>query len=1079
MPDLDPIIQEIVVNGAQAIGELKDFAEQCLEDAAAANALNEKLAALTAWFAAAAGRVNDFRNSLLELAGMLSGAGDEEERLAITAGEAATATDVQASRVNDLRNSLAAATVAAGMFSHAEDNLRGAMGTKTAAVIIQDNRVNDLRNSFIGTAIAAESLVVVENMMSVANLVNAATMNTASKSAQNMRRWWFLSLTALHWIVAGTAELAAVLIPATVAAAAWAFVWLQGATNVQQHMTALFDATEAMGQAAGQTTGEMLGLSGAFQRAQNAANVQVYQAWGSAVDILRESFGGLATTGLEVGTIFDAFMGKLAFDFSSAGDASDVLNNVLAKMIPDLIEVGQFFGNLGHALALVGEQMPGLAEVMLGGLAVITHLIVAVLNFTNVLGHMGIPILTAVIALEEFQRWGGLFTTMMIKMGVSVEAATGKWFGWTRTGTTALAIIRILGAGIVTLVSGIGVAIRAIPIFAAETSVAGNAMIGFAAKIQLALDAMTPFQAVLILAAAVLAGYFIYKMITATTAAQKFTDALQKSVEVAKGWQVFTVIGNNIGELSRKIQQANDQIAQQTAQLNHLKSSTNNAAEGSHAYTGILANQENALNTSKAAVATYAAEIVKETQQSETANKNAQMLAKTFGISVPGAVALAAEANVSLTGVLKNQKGQWTALGQQILGTERGFQNMGATANMVGSYMQDIAVSEGLAGTKMQTVNQAIDQFVQNLTGGTSGMSQFEESLQNIGTIAADTANHLGSTNGQMTLTTSQFAHAMKTDVGIGAQAWSNFDQLVGSTVPQLTDWLRTAGTEGALSFGQVKTGILSAISQLLPYAKDSKTAQATILGLAQANGIQASTYPELVKQIKDAHDNQGKLNQIVDQGTTAMANLSKIAQNMGDVLSGQVTSALSQAALKASGFYTAETHLADALNHGSSEGKNAAYWARVVAGDVNKAGQQAQTAANKVGILATNLSRLHSKTIDVTTVIQTIGGVGTAQTQGESGHKVQADAGALLPPGMTVVHNQTSGYEAILTPGQLGGLMNQVAGGSGGGTTVHVHVGGSTFGTMQDITRAVQTGLNQKTLRNGSTQAFISGRKH
>jgi hypothetical protein len=79
--------------------------------------------------------------------------------------------------------------------------------------------------------------------------------------------------------------------------------------------------------------------------------------------------------------------------------------------------------------------------------------------------------------------------------------------------------------------------------------------------------------------------------------------------------------------------------------------------------------------------------------------------------------------------------------------------------------------------------------------------------------------------------------------------------------------------------------------------------------------------------------------------------------------------------------------------------------------------------------------------------------------------------------PGYTVAQNKTSQPEAVLTMGQMRQLA-AAGGGGAAGPSVVVHVHGTVVGT-QSVARAVQTALNQKTLRNGSTQAFIQGRLH
>ena len=68
---------------------------------------------------------------------------------------------------------------------------------------------------------------------------------------------------------------------------------------------------------------------------------------------------------------------------------------------------------------------------------------------------------------------------------------------------------------------------------------------------------------------------------------------------------------------------------------------------------------------------------------------------------------------------------------------------------------------------------------------------------------------------------------------GQGAQAWTNFDQVMGSTLPQLISWFQTAGAMGVLSGQKMKQGMLDALSGIVPYAQGNKAAEATVLALA------------------------------------------------------------------------------------------------------------------------------------------------------------------------------------------------------------------------------------------------------
>ena len=107
----------------------------------------------------------------------------------------------------------------------------------------------------------------------------------------------------------------------------------------------------------------------------------------------------------------------------------------------------------------------------------------------------------------------------------------------------------------------------------------------------------------------------------------------------------------------------------------------------------------------------------------------AEQIARAYHITIPQAMALAQTAGVNLTHSLKDQSGQWNQLGQQIKDQVEGFRAMGQPMGAVGTDMTALAISSGLAATKVSSLNQAWDQFMQGVTGGTTGLASFEQAL--------------------------------------------------------------------------------------------------------------------------------------------------------------------------------------------------------------------------------------------------------------------------------------------------------------------------------------------------------------
>ena len=172
-----------------------------------------------------------------------------------------------------------------------------------------------------------------------------------------------ISWNAIHWIVGVSAETLAVTIPAIIALGAGLDVASQGATNMYNHMVALWTAAESMGGAFNTTMGKVFGLKDVLQYAQDAANPGVYELLGSVINDCKEQFGDLAVAGLQVVHMFDEFAARITVDLR--GPWASETQGLLANMVPDLQEIGQVFGNLGHAILNFASDMPGLAEVLL------------------------------------------------------------------------------------------------------------------------------------------------------------------------------------------------------------------------------------------------------------------------------------------------------------------------------------------------------------------------------------------------------------------------------------------------------------------------------------------------------------------------------------------------------------------------------------------------------------------------------------------------------------------------------------------------------------------------------------------
>lgn len=959
-------------------------------------------------------------------------------KIGISAGEAAAGVDTMNKAIEQTGLNAVEATTAAdaGLASWR------ASITKTQADLLALAAVVDVANGDISRTRAQAMLSgAALTAFNAATVKAAAGADDAARGINNMGNaarfgigWFRMTATAWHWLLAGAAEYLAVAIPGMIAMAGWLADWVQGAQNVQQHMTALYGATEATAAMFHRTVGTVLGLGHALQTAQNAANPQVYSALGSAILIMREHMVGLAQVGLQVGNTFDTFAAKLVYDFSKAGGAGQQLDAFLKYMYSDFLQFGQILGNIGNSIAAFASQMPGLALVLLSVLNAVTGVIRSVLDFSLALQRMHIPILTAIMGFEEFNRWGSLLVSGLGKIGLATAEVSGGFLSLGRARGVFMSLVSAIPVAIARITQALGTWIASMGQAGSGINRLGVNIAGFGSDVEEGVASLSFFQAALIALGVAGIGFMIYKLSTAKTQLQTFADTMEQTINTVSNAKVITVLANDMG----KLQAATAQATSVTKSLNSEIKNTGAAAK----YVGGMVNYEKTnIDSGNAAL---------RQMQQQTANvaQGATYLANTYHTSLAGAIQLATAAGVHLVNNITGQSQAAAILRDRIASLVAGYMAMSAPLNVVGADMTALAIQSGLAATKVAQLNQAWDQFMQNLTSGTNAMSQLQESLQNIGHVAADTANHLSSTTGGMVLSTKQFADALTHYTGMGAAAWQNFNQAVGTSGQQMMDFLRTAGAEGAITGHQFSMAALDMAKSLVPLAAHSRTAQAELLGLVQQADPNIKTFAQLRAAVDKAGIGTKNLSGIVNEATIKMGDMAAVAQQLGNVLNQDIINAMTKAEFATSGVSQATLKYTQDLRD-NTQGTSAGQADRAaLIHAFELAGESAKHAAELVKLLTDQINAVHSKTVavNVNTYYHSIGSPGQGTTgagSGGVGHRVQQ--------------------------GSTGGIMIGLGSGPPHPTyvnVVHVHVGGS-VAAEHDLARTVQRVLLERTFSN------------
>jgi hypothetical protein len=360
--------------------------------------------------------------------------------------------------------------------------------------------------------------------------------------------------------------------------------------------------------------------------------------------------------------------------------------------------------------------------------------------------------------------------------------------------------------------------------------------------------------------------------------------------------------------------------------------------------------------------------------------------------------------------------------------------------------MTALAIQSGLASSNVGKLNSAWDDFVSNLTGGTSALSALTLGLTNLSTGSNNVTNVLGKTKA-ITLSVQQFAGALKSMGTSGAQAWQNFNQGLGNGQKML-DWLRTAGAEGALSASKFRQAGLDMASAFVPLAAQSKTAQAELMGLVQQIDPSITSFSQLKAAISGSGASFSGLSGIVGGATQKMANMQSVAATLGNVLQSALVSALQAAQVQASGAGAAMQKYAADLMAGASGAQAAAGDYRTLMGDLEKLGLSAQQAAALIAQVTQNLNAMpSSKTVTIyTNFVTTGGGASMGINPGASGlPKIPGHAAGTPSASSGWAWVGEAGPELVRFKGGETVLPNSVsmgyAGGAGYGGDQHIHV--------------------------------------
>jgi hypothetical protein len=685
----------------------------------------------------------------------------------------------------------------------------------------------------------------------------------------------------LHWVVAAGAEFLAVTIPAAIALGTALLVAAQGAQMVQLHMQSLYTATEATANMFHTTIGSALGLKSSLQQAQDAANPMVYGILGSVINDLKNNFQDLAGQGLKVVAVMNEFAARITVDL--AGGAGQQMHALLSGMVTDLVEIGQIFGNVGHALLNFASAMPGLAAVLL-------KIVDAISQFILWVSKLPTWLIKAAMAMEEFYRWGGLVAAIIARIGPLIEIMV----------TGGLALLPMLFGRLAAIMGSlVGLGARMISWVASFLTylarfsvVAGEAATGAwgLSRGLLAISQDTALMGWIGLAVVAMAAMF-YALSRLKTGTTEWIASMQNAVNTAPALKLPAVLLASMAETTTRLQNAQRELASTTHTLSNATDAYNAGVRTTVVQQGIAASNAQQ----------YSAAYQQLASETRNFNQWTVQTAHSVGTSFVGALVLAQQAGVKFKGILSGNAQDMLIASTQVSNLIQGYKAMGQTSGAVGADMTALGIQAGLQTSKVQQLNQAWDQFMQTLVGGTGGISQFIQGVHQMTSGMTSASASLGGQFGSIRQSAQGATFSLQGFSQKTAQSWQQFNAVVGQTAPQLIDWLRTAGAEGVLTGHNFTRAIADMVNSLIPLAGHSKAAQAELIGLWNESGHSASSFKQLVAQVDATNPSMHNLGKIVGDTTIAMSNMGKVAQNLGTVIQNDITNTMAQAALSSS----------------------------------------------------------------------------------------------------------------------------------------------------------------------------------
>lgn len=622
-----------------------------------------------------------------------------------------------------------------------------------------------------------------------------------------------------HILADAIIEIAAVIIPATIAFGLFGAAAIPTAQTIYQKMQAVWTTSQALGQS-------IYPLTGNFQKLSDAAKPGTLQLFGEALVVLNQNSGRLIPVITAVGKVLDTLGARAAVALTSGG-----IGTFLRNGPQDLAKIGDIIGNIFGTIGNLLRTVPGYAQVLLNALDAVTKGIEHITSspIADWLFKLGFAAHGAILYL-------GLLATGITLAGNALVGLAAK-FGLA-SDSAVFFNAKLLGVGVRQMIGGLGLlGGELVTLGASEDIAAAGAL-----TMEGAFAALSALAPVLIITGIVFAIYELVKAFgSATSATQSYDDAVNKALQNTPVTNLGTQLINSQADATRHLRDAQTQLSDtQKYVMINVRGTGVEVQRLSLAYQNQLG-----------IISGYKGELV--TLQGYQANYNTLLRA------AHGNVGLLNDAGITSNQILTASAEQ---LKQYIIEVQAAADAQNALSLGTGraAAAQNAQTNQWMTSglPAMQKVITAEDAITNMILSGEQAFTGYDQALEQLGTNLGVNADKL---------------------LGFNKAGLTTANDIFSTVLPAFQKTIDAAQGMN-VSTGDLTKIIATEAKQFLLLAGNNNTAKAALVGMINnALGPGTVSFKSLNTWIKNNATSQQGLNQLWSNATVQAGTLAGVIQ--------------------------------------------------------------------------------------------------------------------------------------------------------------------------------------------------------